>query len=288
MVDVIHKCAGEVYCNAICKIYPDSSGTLLVADKAIFRRAGYEEISTRAERGGLPDAGAGCAAANLDRAKRRARNAVIDYARCNPMRYFVTFTLDASKVDRYDIDAVMRTANRWLDNRVRRHGLQYVLVPELHKDGAIHFHGLVNDAVTLRDSGTIALDGDKPRRPRSAREREKWLAAGGHIVYNVDDWAIGFTTAIELYGDYGAAIGYVCKYISKAQVKVGGRWYYSGGGLRKPDKVYLDICFDEACAAASAAFAVPRLAADCVRIDIDGGLTDGANLQHVRGVPRAL
>ena len=288
MIDGIHKCAGEVYCNAICKIYPESSGTLLVADKAIFRRAGYEETAHKSGcSGALIDADAR-ASANLERAKRRARIAVVDYARCNPMKYFVTFTLDASRVDRYDINAVMRIANRWLDNRVRRHGLQYVLVPELHKDGAIHFHGLVNNAVTLRDSGTIARNGDKPRRPRSAREREKWLAAGGHIVYNVDDWTLGFTTAIELYGDYGAAIGYVCKYISKAQTKVGGRWYYSGGGLRKPQKQYLNVDFDEACKAADAAFTVPRLAADCVQIKIDGGLTDGTDLQHVPRVPRAL
>lgn len=287
-MDNIHKCAGEVYCNAICKIYPDSSGTLLVSDKAIFRRAGYEETTPKSGRGGALIDTDVRAAANLERAKRRARIAVADYARCNPMKYFITFTLSASKVDRYDIDGVMRTASRWLDNRVRRHGLQYVLVPELHKDGAIHFHGLVNDAVTIRDSGTIARSGDKPRRPRSAREREKWLAAGGRIVYNVNDWALGFSTAIELYGDYGAAIGYVCKYISKSQTKVGGRWYYSGGGLRKPDKQYLNIDFDEACAAASAAFAVPRLAAECVQINIDGGLADGTDLQHLPRVPCAL
>lgn len=288
-MDDIHKCAGEVHCNAIYKIYPDSSGTLLVADKAIFRRAGYEESAPQVSCGVLAGGDSESRAReNLERSKRRARNAVMDYARCNQMKYFVTFTLDASRVDRYDIDEVMRTASRWLDNRVRRHGLQYVLVPELHKDGAIHFHGLVNDAITIRDSGTIARAGDKPRRPRTAREREKWLADGGHIVYNVVDWPLGFTTAIELYGDYGAAIGYVCKYISKAQTKVGGRWYYSGGGLKKPVKQYLNMDFDTACDAAKSAFAVRRLGTYCVRIDIDEGLEDGTNLQKMWRTPPAL
>lgn len=39
---------------------------------------------------------------------------------------------------------------------------------------------------------------------------------------------------MRLYGDRAAAVGYVCKYITKAPAKVGGRWYYSGGQLALP------------------------------------------------------
>ena len=58
------------------------------------------------------------------------------------------------------------------------------------------------------------------------------------------DWKLGFSTAIELYGEYRSAVGYVCKYISKAQEKIGGRWYYSGGQLDKPSVSLTDIDFD--------------------------------------------
>lgn len=284
-----HKCAGEIFHNAVVKVYPDGGAAVLVADKPIFREAGYEETTSRRKCGG------GCAATpearraeSIERAKRRARAAVADYARCNSMRWFVTFTLDRTRVDRYDISAVLRTLNRWLDNRVRRDGLKYVMVPELHKDGAIHFHGLFSDSLRVVDSGTLTLGGGKPRRPRGTRERAKMLAAGAHVVYNVVDWPLGFSTALELYGDYDAAVGYVCKYISKAADKVGGRWYYSGGGLKKPARVYTDLDFDEAAAAASGSFRIPRLAAECVQIRIDGGIADGACFSERGGVPRPL
>jgi len=179
---------------------------------------------------------------NLNRAKRRARIAVRDLAYSNEFTHFVTFTLDASKVDRYDINAVVKKLNTWLDNRVRRNGLKYVLVPELHKDGAVHFHGFINDRLGLVDSGTVTGGQlSRPRKPRSSREREKLLALGCHVVYNVTDWKFGFSTALELYGDYHAAVGYTTKYISKAQQKIGGRWYYSGGELQRPSVCLSDV-----------------------------------------------
>ncbi len=233
--------------NCRVKIYPNGSQELLLTREAIFREAGWERSdkwTTEAKAEGA----ASSEAANLARAKRRARAAVKDIALSNEFTHFVTFTLDASKVDRYDISAVVKKLNTWLDNRVRRNGLKYVLVPELHKDGAVHFHGFINDCLGLVDSGTLT-GGElkRPRKPRSSREREKLLASGCHVVYNVTDWKLGFSTAIGLYGDYHAAVNYTCKYISKEQEKIGGRWYYSGGDLRKPDVILADVDYDSFC-----------------------------------------
>lgn len=204
-----------------------------------------EESMARAEREGKrmfdkPDSQK--AAASKARAQRRAKNAIRDLALSNEFRYFVTLTLDRTKINRYDVGAVTKALNRWLDHRVRRDGLAYVLVAERHKDGAIHFHGFFNAAIDARDSGTvIPPTGGKPKRPRGENQRLEWLQNGGHIVYNLPAWDFGFTTAIELYGDYRAAVGYVCKYISKDSEKVGGRWYYHGGALRKPTVELLDV-----------------------------------------------
>ena len=52
---------------------------------------------------------------------------------------------------------------------------------------------------------------------------------------------MGFTTAIELYGDYPSAVGYVTKYIGKQGLRPMGRWYYSGGRLEEPAKLYCDL-----------------------------------------------
>lgn len=220
---------------------------MLCTREAIFREAGWE-ISDKWQSDDKKQSEAGSASDNLGRAKRRARSAVRDIALSNDFSHFVTFTLDRAKVDRYDMTAVVKKLNVWLDNRVRRQGLKYVLVPELHKDGAIHFHGFVNNCLGLVDSGTLT-GGElkRPRKPRSSRERENLLSRGCHVVYNVTSWKLGFSTAIELYGDYRAAVGYVCKYISKEQQKIGGRWYYSGGALARPDVTLTDIDYDSFC-----------------------------------------
>jgi hypothetical protein len=128
--------------------------------------------------------------------------------------YFVTLTLDPQRINRYDPVVVVKKLSYWLDNHVRRDGLAYVLVPELHKDGAIHFHGFFNEALTGRDSGH--------------------KDDAGHPIYNLPSWGWGFSTAIALYGDIDAAIGYTAKYVTKAPEKIGGRWYYSGGKLERP------------------------------------------------------
>ena len=184
--------------------------------------------------------------ANRQRAARRARAEVRDIALCTPFSQFVTLTLSPDAIDRYDMVAITKKLNAWLSNQVQRRGLAYVLVPERHKDGAIHFHGLFNDALERTDSGTmIPPEGGKPRKPRSKAQREAWLAAGGRVVWNLPGWTLGFTTALDLVGEYSRAVGYVCKYIGKQGEKPGGRWYYSGGGLGHPEVILTDLDYRE-------------------------------------------
>lgn len=281
-------------CNCIVKRYPDGSASVMASDRCIWRMPGFEELSDKRDSSDklaelwdtfeeMPDversqyqlarreaAEAERAARNLDRAKRRARSALRDLARANDFTHFVTLTLNPEKVDRYDMSSITKILNSWLDNHVRRSGLRYVLVPERHKDGAVHFHGFFNDALPLIDSGTvIPPEGGKPRKPRSAAQRAAWLAAGGHAVYNLPAWTLGFTTAIELYGDRYAAIGYVCKYITKAQEKIGGRWYYSGGALQRPEVEFCRVEFDQLSGIENAReFELSGLSARLVSLDI--------------------
>lgn len=159
---------------------------------------------------------------NMERSMRRARAKLRRLALANSFDYFVTLTLDPAKIDRYDGAAVTKALGRWCDNMVRRHGLRYILVPELHKDGAIHFHGF------MAGSGLQAVD--------SGHE------IGGRKAYNLPQWGYGFTTAQPLYGEYAAAVAYCCKYIGKADgQRPLGRWYYSGGALKEPRKEYVDL-----------------------------------------------
>lgn len=239
-----HASWAEISCNCRVKHYPDGSRRVSAFSADILREPGWEEQQPKQRRRKGDDEGGG-APEDLARSKRRARAAVTDIALSNEFQYFVTLTLDKSKVDRYDGSEVTRKLNHWLDNNVRRKGLKYILVPELHKDGALHFHGFFNDALPMVDSGTLDTGQGKPRKPRTEAQRRKLLADGAHIVYNIPAWRLGFTTAIELYGDYRSAVGYVCKYISKAAEKPCGRWYYSGGDLARPEVTFHRVNFAE-------------------------------------------
>ena len=217
----------EIQHNTIVYAYPDGSVDVICASSPIFREPGWESaffspdqakpVQAKREKGVKSEG------ADMLRSMRRARAKLRRLALANEFEYFVTLTLDPEKIDRYDGEAIVKALGRWADNMVRRHGLRYILVPERHKDGAFHFHGFMAGGIEARDSGV------------------KW---DGRPVYNLPQWPFGFTTAQRLYGDYHAAVGYCCKYIGKESgTRTLGRWYYSGGALREPRKIYADRDF---------------------------------------------
>lgn len=81
----------------------------------------------------------------LDNNFVRARSRVKELALCNDWQYFFTFTLDESKYDRYDLKPFQRDLSRFIRNFSRRleAPVKYLLIPEQHKDGAWHMHGLI-------------------------------------------------------------------------------------------------------------------------------------------------
>lgn len=180
---------------------------------------------------------------NISRSKRRAKKHLFDYILCNNFTNFCTLTLNPKEIDRNDYAAIMRRLSQYLDNRVRRNGLKYVGVPELHKNGGFHFHFLTNDVLPLVDSGTVIRpDRAKPVRVETAR-RQGYDLNACRKVYNISDWRLGFTTSIYTYGEPEAVANYIGKYITKGDKKVGGRWYYSGGKLLKPVYQYSRVNF---------------------------------------------
>lgn len=77
----------------------------------------------------------------------RAKGRITELALCNAWEYFVTLTLDKNKQDRYNLDAYVKDLGVWIGNYNKKFGcnLKYILVPEQHKDGAWHMHGLFHD-----------------------------------------------------------------------------------------------------------------------------------------------
>jgi hypothetical protein len=202
--------------------YPDGSYDLIAGTRQVFcetKKPVKKKEKTTKEKQEKPKGKKD----DLDRARSRARANVRRLALCNDFKYFVTLTINPEKIDSYDVALVTKRMNQWASNQVKRKGLKYILVPEFHQSGRVHYHGFFNDALEVVDS--------------------KIRDSNGHIIYNLPGWTYGFTTAIELYGDYHAAIAYTCKYIGKNSEKIGGRWYYSGGDLIKPVEKPVDISY---------------------------------------------
>lgn len=209
--------------------YPCGIMDIITSTSPDFRAKGWEDAEDFSKPGKAPKALAEtkrsetpeAKAEDVERSMRRARAKVRRLALANDFRWFVTLTLDPARIDRYEAGEVIRKLSQWCNNQVKRKGLRYILVPERHKDGALHFHGFFNDALEAVASGH--------------RTKE------GRMIYNLPGWTLGFTAAIEIYGDYAGAVAYVCKYIGKQGDKPAGRWYYSGGDLAEPEVTYADI-----------------------------------------------
>ncbi len=170
-------------------------------------------------------------AANLERATRRAKINAFDIILSNPdLDTFATFTFAPDEtLDKSAYDQVYSKLSPWLSNRVQRNNLKYVIVPEYHKSGDIHFHGILNSAALKLDRAYS----EKTGRPLSSR---------GNPLYNIKDWKHGFTTAAVIGNaqeDRDKVAKYIFKYMGKQLgARIGGRYALIGGDLRRPVYVY--------------------------------------------------
>ena len=116
------------------------------------------------------------------------------------LKYFVTFTFDVSKVDLTTEDEVKTEVRKWLRDMQERKGLKYFFFEFdlFENQNGFYFHGFINDSLALRDSGTRTVYSfSKPLTVRKIEELklEKFVK---QVVYNIDDWPFGFSTAIPV------------------------------------------------------------------------------------------
>lgn len=81
----------------------------------------------------------------FSQALSRARSVVTQVIICNDWQYFFTGTIDGSKFDRYNLSSFYKAFSQWIrdQNKKYRIKIQYLFIPELHKDGAWHLHGVI-------------------------------------------------------------------------------------------------------------------------------------------------
>lgn len=134
---------------------------------------------------------------SLQVSMNRTINVVNHLARCNFWEWFITFTFNPEKVDSFDYAACTKSLSDWLRSMRRSvPDMGYLIVPELHKSGRYHFHGLFFgcDNLNFVESGHYTK--------------------GGDIIYNVGKYRLGWTTATRVK-DNTKVTKYICKYITK-------------------------------------------------------------------------
>lgn len=166
---------------------------------------------------------------SLSRTKAR----IFELAACNEFTYFCTFTQDEEKRDRFDLNAfrtdfaqLVRNMNR---DRAEGAKIQYLLIPEKHKNGAWHMHGLLK-GLTPEALRPFTLDEKLPQKLR------KQLKEGVKIY----DWtryrrAFGYFTCTEIESAI-AVSKYVTKYITKdlktTATESGMHLFFASQGLK--------------------------------------------------------
>lgn len=234
----------DVYKNAKVKFTRDGFCRVTCFTRRVYKGVGYEKCDFRS-----------CEAEELellsknkkevakaDECQRirndsfkRSKDAIFEIAGANEWKYMVTFTVDEAKCDRYDREAVKKAFSTWLYDMSKRKGLKALIIPEYHKDKAIHFHGLINDSLKMVHSGTYKIKGTKSPVKLST-VKKKGLTVDGETVkdvYNVTDYKLGFSTAVKLDGNATAVAYYMTKYCTKDLEKIFGSYYFCVGKVNR-------------------------------------------------------
>lgn len=210
-----------MYYNVRVKRYPDGCIQYFYSERA--KQKDYV-IEERKQTG---DSVARKERENMSRAIQK----VYDYAKSNHFDWFVTFTFDGAKVNRYSYDACA-TVLKAFTNNIRQNGNTWLIVPEQHKDGAYHFHGLIG--------------GDLRVAPAVNPYNGKLLFDdGGRQIYNLLSYQCGYTSAVKTDGSPKLAT-YIAKYLSKEiTVPKGRKRYWASRKLQLPTEEYIEMSQDE-------------------------------------------
>lgn len=215
----------DVLFNARIKMYPNDILKYTVFNKLIYNPDKAELLNKTNKR---DDYTKSDDPITRDDSLKRSKDKIFDIAFMNSdlWQYMVTLTLDKDKIDRYDKKDINKKLKKWLGHLVERNNVNYLIIPELHKDGAVHFHGLISGNLKLEFSNHY----DKNNRP----------------IYNLLNWKYGFSTCVPLDDNKVAVCKYITKYVTKSTTKILGNIYYCGGYSIKRDvpSVYQNIDYN--------------------------------------------
>lgn len=207
--------------NVIEKRYPDGTYQLCYCSSLAGAGGNRGEVEDQAEY--IP---------NKELSRRtsvsRAVKTVFDIARSNEWDLMCTFTFDPRKVDSFSYDDVIETMRKY-NRRLKYKDISYIEVPEQHKSGRIHLHGVIADPFQKLElepavnfyTGEPQLDGE------------------GRPMYDIKNFEFGWAKAtyVDQQAQSGmAVVKYIMKYMNKALdwIPEGKKRYFASQGLQRP------------------------------------------------------
>ena len=170
----------------------------------------------------------------FDSALSRAKSKVMEYALCNDFEWFCTLTLSPRMYDRGDLDKFKKDLGQFIrDERKKGYEIEYLFVPEPHKDGAWHMHGFFK-GIPFQYFKQFALQDKIPKKLKDKINN-------GDEIYNFPKYVERFGWCVfEKIRDRSAAARYMVKYITKglANITKGKHLYCPSRGLKTSELVY--------------------------------------------------
>lgn len=164
---------------------------------------------------------------------KKAKTNIIDlgYNNKEKFEYFITLTFSDKEIGEYSHERAIECLKKWINNQKHQNpNMSYLLVPEFHKSGRLHFHGLVGNVPKWKFSKAINS------------KTGKLMKINNTQIYNLDNYKLGFTT-ISKIKDKEKVTNYISKYATKDLItlKSKKRYWYSRD-LEKPeiDLDYID------------------------------------------------
>lgn len=167
----------------------------------------------------------------------RSRRLIQEYILCNHFDLFCTFTFDKAKVrDRHDYKELKKQFSKFLNNYKNRHdkNFKYLYIPELHKDGAVHFHGVMTMPYYLCSHREIyvRIGGVKRKVPNKK----------GYMDWRHYSERFGHFSCSWIRDNVRCAV-----YVSKYMTKDLAQWFERNGqivmhskGLARPELVFVE------------------------------------------------
>lgn len=201
--------------NAVCTVFRDGTRYFCIKDSGSFTA---DEV--RRSPLPLPDGNPDPERSAVNSRKRAVRS-IFMLARNNVWDWFITLTIDPCFCDRHDYAACSRLL-RHFTRALQYRGCTWLIVPDQHKDGSYHFHGIIHGNLPVVDSTLTDPD--------------------GHTIYNVPLWKFGFTTATHILNQKRVS-SYLTKYMVKDQIELppSRRRYWASVGLDRPESFLCDV-----------------------------------------------